>query len=61
MRETAIGFRILFLVLAAVFALIGFWTLTPLEQVVDAATSLSQDRIFKVVVLCLLAAIAVKP
>lgn len=57
MREA----QIVFLAVAAGFALFGFWQLTPIDQAIDAARSLSQDRIFKVVILCLLAAIAVKP
>lgn len=61
MREIAFALRILFLVMAGVFAIIGFWTLTPISEVVDAATSLSRDRIFNTIILFLLAAIAVKP
>lgn len=57
MREA----QIVFLAVAAGFALFGFWQLTPIDHAVDAARSLSQDRIFKGLLLSLLAAIAVKP
>lgn len=53
--------NIAFIMAAAVFGLLGLYAITPIDQVVDAATSLSQDRIFKGMVLFLLAAIAVKP
>ncbi len=56
-----LALQITFIVVAAVFCLLGLWVITPINQVVDAATSLSQDRIFKAIVLLLLAAIAVKP
>ncbi len=54
-------FYFFFLAMAVVFALLGFWAITPITQVVDAATSLSQDRIFKTILLLLIAAVAVKP
>ncbi len=54
-------FYFFFLMAAASMAVIGLFAITPLSQVVDAATSLSQDRIFKTIILFLLVAIAVKP
>lgn len=58
--EIRVALQILFLFCAFLFAVLGIAVITPIDQVVDAATSLSQDRIFKAIVLFLLTAIAVK-
>lgn len=46
---------------AAVFVVFGLAAITPLDQAIDATTSMSHDRIFSAIVLFLLAACAVKP